>query len=166
MTNAQRLADEIRRAAEGEPWYGPSAKAVLAGVDASLANTSVPGATHTIWQIVLHTTVWARYVAKRVRGAAPHDPVEGNWPAVSATDEQAWATAVADLHSAHRQLVQALLDADDASLDLIDESTPHDDNGEPVTLSRSAAGVAQHTAYHCGQIAVLKQALSAVAGDA
>jgi len=159
MRNAQRLADEVRRAAEGEPWYGPSAKAVLTGVEASLANTPAPGDTHTIWQIALHTTVWARYVAKRLGGAAPHDPVEGNWPAVSATDEAAWAAAVEDLYRAHRELVEALLSADDAALDLVDESTPHDDNGEPVTLSRSAAGVAQHTAYHCGQVTVLKQAL-------
>jgi len=63
------------------------------------------------------------------------------------------------LYRAHRELVEALLSADDAALDLVDESTPHDDNGEPVTLSRSAAGVAQHTAYHCGQVTVLKQAL-------
>lgn len=159
MRNAERLADEVRRAAEGEPWYGPSATAVLAGVDAERAAEHVVGATHSIWQIVLHTTVWARYVAKRVAGAPPHDPVEGNWPPVTTTDESAWAEAVEDLMRAHRELAQALLAADDAALDLIDDSTPHDGHGEPVTLGRSAAGVAQHTAYHCGQIAVLKQVL-------
>lgn len=159
MRNADRLADEVRRAAEGAPWYGPSATKVLEGVDAERAATHIAGATHSIWEIVLHTAVWARYMAKRVAGAPPHDPKEGNWPAVGATDATAWAEAVEDLMRAHLELASALAGADDAALDAIDDATPHDSLGEPVTIARGVAGVAQHTAYHCGQIAVLKQVL-------
>jgi uncharacterized damage-inducible protein DinB len=159
MLITDRLADDVRRAAEGDPWYGLSVKLVLEGVDADRAAARVPGASHSIWEIVLHTTVWARYMAKRVAGEPPHDPVEGNWPAVEAVNEAAWDGAVADVMRAHRELVQALGTADERALDEVTDATPVDGFGEPVTVARGVAGVAQHTAYHCGQIAVLKQML-------
>ncbi|MDF1506305.1 DinB family protein, partial [Roseisolibacter sp. H3M3-2] len=75
-----RLADTLRRSVDGHAWHGPSLVELLEGVDAHAAATrAVPGA-HTIWELVLHLTAWTREVARRVDGAAPAMPVEGDWP--------------------------------------------------------------------------------------
>ncbi len=161
MTDVRILADEVRRALDGDPWYGPSIVAVLSGVDSSAARMRPAGATHSIWELVRHMTAWANYVAYRVEGGAPGDPEEGDWPAIGSTDDASWRAAVAGLAAAHERLLTALSASTDSALDTVNPDTPLDDRGEPVTLYRAVAGVAQHDAYHCGQIAVLKQLIGA-----
>lgn len=158
MTGPESLAGEVTRAVGGDPWFGPSALAVLSGVDASIASASVPGASHSIWEIVLHMTVWADYVAYRLQGGVPRDPDE-SWPAAATVDGGAWVRTLDDLHRAHEAVAKALSAIDSRELDAVADSTPRDDFGDPVTLRRVVEGVAQHAAYHVGQIAVLKQLL-------
>jgi uncharacterized damage-inducible protein DinB len=161
MSEADSLAAEVRRAVAGDPWFGPATHALLADVDAATAQVRLPGANHDIWEIVRHLTVWARYVAYRLDGGVPRDPEEGDWPAVTRTDDAAWAEALDELCGAHDEVVHALGHVSEEALDAVTDLTPRDDAGEPVTLRRVVAGVAQHAAYHTGQIAVLKRLAAA-----
>lgn len=165
MRDNDLLAVEVRRAIEGDPWFGPSAMSLLAGMEAGFAYDRAPGVNHSIWEIVRHMTSWARYVAYRVAGGAPREPAEGDWPPVPSKDAVEWAEAVADLRRSHEELVRALDASADGALDVVAADTPVDDSGDPVTLRRAVVGVAQHDAYHCGQIAVLKQSLAAASAD-
>lgn len=160
MDDIASLASEVRRAIDGDPWYGSSASAVLEGVDAATAFVLPDGEPHSIWQIVRHMTLWARHVAYRVGGGPPCEPAGGDWPIVLAADETSWAAAVKDLRRSHEELVEAMKAAPAGSLDATGADVPIDDSGEPMTLRRAVLGVPQHDAYHCGQIVVIKRILS------
>ena len=70
MSETDRLADQIRRAFEGEAWHGDSLLEILAGVNAKTAAArSIPNA-HTIWELLLHIQVWDDASIRRAGGTA------------------------------------------------------------------------------------------------
>lgn len=164
MRDAERLALEIRNVADGDPWFGSSASALLADVDAEMAATKPAGARHSIWELVLHTTAWAEHVSYRLAGGAPGEPARGNWPVAAATSAEAWRAAVDDLRAAHDEPAAAVASLTDAELDEPMPASPDDDLSRTMTRYRVAAGVAQHGAYHCGQIAAVKTLLASLGG--
>ena len=56
MKESERIAEQLRRAWEGEAWHGPPLKEILAGVTAQQAAARPVGGAHAIWEIVLHIT--------------------------------------------------------------------------------------------------------------
>lgn len=155
-----RLNAELRRCMSGQTWFGPSLTAVLEGVDAATASRRAPGVAHSIWQIVCHLGVWARYAAYRFEGGVPRELDEDDWPPASSADDVGWASAREAMFAAYREAERALDAMTAERLDGIEPTTPVDADGEPVTLRRVAAGLAQHAAYHAGQIAIIKQLLA------
>ena len=60
MTELERIAHELARAHQGDPWHGSNAHAILAGLTApQAAARPIPGA-HSIWELLLHLTGWRR----------------------------------------------------------------------------------------------------------
>lgn len=51
MDELGRLADQIRRAFEGESWHGPAVLEVLAGVSAEDAAAHPVAEAHSIWEV-------------------------------------------------------------------------------------------------------------------
>lgn len=151
----ESLSAEIRRSIAGETWFGPSLSELLQDVDAREASTNVNGVAHSIWEIAGHCSVWARYATYRFGGGAPRDLDEENWPA-GGGDKLAWSQARDALFAAYEGAASTLVALPPDALDAADPSTPIDANGDPVTLRRLAAGLAQHAAYHAGQIASIK----------
>lgn len=155
-----RIADELRRAWDGDPWHGDPVRALLDGLSAAdAAARPIPGA-HTAWEIVLHLATWTREVTRRLATGVAHDPEDPDWPAVPApATEEAWHAAVDELARAHEELVDAVLrlaaDRLDAPLgDVRDRAA-----GTGVSHAVLLHGAAQHLAYHGGQIALLRRAL-------
>jgi hypothetical protein len=155
------LLDQLAATHDGDPWYGPSRATLLKDVTPiQAASRSVP-AGHSIWEIVLHMTSWTREVARRLEGVRPAVPQEGDWPVVGEISDTAWRRARADLDAAHGGLLAAI------------RTLPPSRWAEPVGASREPAlgtgvsvsamliGLAQHDAYHAGQIALLRRSLSA-----
>jgi len=154
MSQASFLADQIRRAFDGEAWHGDSALEILADVDAKTAAARpIPGA-HSIWELVLHIAAWDDAVTRRTHGTAFMPTDEQNFPAVNDTSESAWQVAVERLKQTHSQLVNTVANFPDARLR---EQVP---GKEPAyyTFHYMFAGVVQHETYHAGQIALLKKA--------
>jgi uncharacterized damage-inducible protein DinB len=113
---------------------------------------------HSIWEIVLHMTAWTDEVARRLLGGVPDYPAAGDWPAVPPlTTEAEWAHALAALDDSHRDLVAALRGMKAASLAGIVGSVSNPQLGIGVSYAAMVRGVAQHDAYHTGQIAILKK---------
>lgn len=158
MSESARLAGEIASAVSGPAWFGSSLAEALDGIDALTAVRRVDGITHSIWEQVLHATAWTRHVAYRLGGGAPGEPADGDWPEVGAMDEGAWTAAVAALRTETDHLVKALAAYPDSALDEVPGDGIDDLGG--VTLYRLAAGVAQHDAYHAGQIMMLRKVLA------
>lgn len=155
-----RLTGELRRCMSGQTWFGPSLTAVLEGVDAATASRRAPGVAHSIWQIVCHLGVWARYAAYRFEDGVPRELDEDDWPPASSVDDVGWASAREAMFAAYREAERALGAMTAERLAGVEPTTPVDADGEPVTLRRVAAGLAQHAAYHAGQIAIIKQLLA------
>jgi uncharacterized damage-inducible protein DinB len=110
-----------------------------------------------MWELVLHMTSWTDEVRRRLGGAEPGTPDAGDWPPVTDVSEAAWERAKAGLAAAHAALL-----ADAARLSATDLArrvgTVRDPElGTGVTYAGLLVGLAQHDAYHTGQLALVRR---------
>src|SRR2546427_4707124 len=105
MTEPVRLADQIRRAFEGEAWHGDSVLELLKDVDAvTAAAHPIPNA-HSIWDLVLHIAAWDDAVRRRTGGAAVTLSDEEDFPSIKDPSETAWHKALDHIKRALNELV-------------------------------------------------------------
>ncbi len=142
------IADQLRRVYQSPAWLGLSLKELLSSVDEKrAAERSLPGA-HTIWELVLHITAWMRIARERLSASKTRDHTdEENWPEMTG----GWQDALTHLETEERALEQAILAFPPERLKDPAPAT------EPQTFYILFHGVIQHTAYHAGQIALLKK---------
>jgi uncharacterized damage-inducible protein DinB len=158
---AEALAAWLEAAVDGDPWHGPSVAGVLDGVTAAEAATPAPDGGHSVWAIVLHMTSWTREVHRRLDGSAPETPRDGDWPAVAEATPAAWRAACAALSTANAGLAVAVrrLPADALARQVGGAREPA--LGSGVSYADMLAGLAQHHAYHGGQVARLVKGVRA-----
>lgn len=157
MSGRDRLLKELNQAHDGEPWHGSSRAAILADVTLNEATRHPDGGAHSIWQLVLHMRAWTNEVARRLHEGNPGEPSEGDWPPVGVTSEDAWREALASLETAHDALSAAVRGLREDQLDERVGGQRDAPLGTGVTLREMLHGLAQHDAYHSGQIALLKR---------
>jgi len=159
MSLRYTLAQRLKECWHGSPWYGDSSDKILSGISAAdAARVVIPG-THSIWQIVLHMTAWTEAVAARVRGAGAKLPDRGDWPTVESTAPEAWNALLAELAAARDALLSEI-DAtheEDIQIHVKNHSPPFADTG--ISRAGTVMGLAEHDAYHLGQVALLKRAI-------
>jgi uncharacterized damage-inducible protein DinB len=161
MSEIDHLIAELSHAHAGDPWHGPSRAAVLANIGWEEAARRPPGGAHSIWELVLHMAAWTREVARRLHDGVARPPELGDWPSVPEPSAEAWSETRAALDRAHAELLTAL------------RTFPEQRLGERVGAERDAPlgagvsyramlhGLAQHDAYHSGQIALLARIMRA-----
>lgn len=154
MSEISRILDQLHRAYEGPAWHGPALREILAGVAwQAAAQRPIPGA-HTIWELVLHLTVWISVPTRRMQGAEiPTLPPDQDWPAAPEPSEAGWQQALDRLAQAQHDLENAVRDCTD---DRLREKVVGD---VPYSIYTLLHGVVQHNLYHAGQIALLKKAI-------
>lgn len=158
MNDIERIHEELSRAWDRDPWHGPSLVDLLDGVSAAQAAARPIPDAHSIWELVLHLAAWTSEVQRRLGGAAPALPAEGDWPEVGEPSEQRWAAAREDLARRHAALLAAAAAFSPERLDAVmGESDRDAPLGTGVTYALTLRGVAEHMAYHAGQIALLKK---------
>jgi hypothetical protein len=162
MQETERMADELGRATDGGAWHGPAINEVLSGVSATQAGARPISNAHTIWEIVLHMTAWANEVERRLRENVRPLSARADWPATLEADDSSWSRARADLTEAHRRLRMTIREFPPSRLDdhPAGQAGEKDENSFYVMLH----GLAQHDAYHAGQIAILKKVAAKGAG--
>jgi uncharacterized damage-inducible protein DinB len=74
------------------------------------------------------------------------------WPDVSEPTEESWRQALSELKQAHRELMRAVSGLTDSDLE---RQTKH----VRGPLWFALHGTVQHTAYHAGQIQLMRSAL-------
>jgi len=129
----------------------------IAGLAADMRVHKPPKAAHTIWQLVEHMRIaqWdILEFSRNPQHVSPEWP-SGYWPPLGSTpDEKAWEASVesfrSDLHAMEKVVA-------DPSTDLF-AKIPH---GDGQTILREALLVADHNAYHLGQIVQLRRLLDA-----
>lgn len=154
------LADQILLAHDGPAWHGAGLAENLHGLSAAQAAAyPVPGA-HSIWEIVLHSAAWAGEVRRRLEGAAPDLPAEGDWPPVGDTSERSWQDARQRLRGSHEALAAVARRFPTrkwAARIGVERDAPL---GTGVTYAGMVSGLLQHSGYHGGQIGLLRRALA------
>ena len=160
MKEGARIADELRRAYDGDPWHGLPLTRVLAGLSAHAAATRPISTANSIWEIVLHICAWTEEVHRRLQGLWPGEPRRGDWPVVQKPSDEAWEEAKNDLDRAHVALLRALASMPDERLwDVVGPQVRDQVQGTGTTFYVMLHGLVQHTVYHTAQIATLRRAL-------
>jgi uncharacterized damage-inducible protein DinB len=145
------IADQLRRAFEGDAWHGPALLELLDDVDAAIAAaTPLPG-VHSIWELVLHIAAWDGAACRRLAGEKIQLTGTANFPVVPKPTEAAWRKAVTHAKRTHDGLVKSVAGLPESRLR---ERVP----GKKYDFYFMLHGVAQHELYHAGQIAILKKA--------
>jgi len=160
VRETDRIVDQLKRMYDGDAWHGPSVRAALHGVDATMAAARPVPHGHTIGEIVMHMTAWTREVTRRLQSGVARDPEDGDWPVAAVADAAAWAATVAALDAANAELVRTATASDDARLQDRIVDAPGRPPGSGVSRYTLLHGLVQHHAYHAGQISMLKRALA------
>jgi uncharacterized damage-inducible protein DinB len=153
MSEAARIADQLRRAFDGEAWHGDSLFEILNGVSAKQAAARPVATGHSIWELVLHIAAWDGAVLRRFGGGAVELSDAENFPRVTDESEAAWRKALAEVRRVHEELIDAVAKLPDSRLD---EMVPGKE-GAHYNFYYMLHGVVQHELYHAGQIALLKK---------
>jgi uncharacterized damage-inducible protein DinB len=145
------IAEQLRRAFDGDAWHGPALLELLRDVDAAAAAAKPLPDAHSIWELVLHIAVWDAAALRRLNGEKTQPTGTANFPIVPKPTELAWRKAVADAKRIHDALVRKVAALPETRLR---ERVP----GKRYDFYFMLHGVAQHELYHAGQIAILKKA--------
>jgi uncharacterized damage-inducible protein DinB len=153
MSEAARIADQLRRAFDGDAWHGDSLFEILEGITAAQAAARPIKSAHTIWELVLHIAAWDGAVLRRMGGVEVTLSDAENFPTVKDASDAAWREALAQVRRVHEDLVKTVAALPDSRLDEVVPGT----EGAHYTFYYMLHGVAQHELYHAGQIALLKK---------
>ena len=150
MKETERIAEQLRLLFEGPSWLGPPVEALLADVSQETACKRASSGAHTIWELVLHIEAWLRIARVRLAASTPIDPREDeSWPAPSGS----WRDAITGLQKEATALRKAILSFPSARLEDVAPAR------ELQTFYVLMHGVVQHSAYHAGQIAILRRVI-------
>ena len=116
-------------------------------------NDNADGGSHTPWQLLEHIRIAQRDILDFIRDPDYESPPwpNGYWPRAShQATEKEWKNSVEQVKKDRRVLIDLIKDD---STDL----TAAMPQGEKYTLLRQVLLVADHTAYHLGQLMFLKK---------
>jgi hypothetical protein len=129
----------------------------VAALPEALRGKKPRGMPYTAWQQLEHMRIAQWDILEYIRNPAHVSPEwpDGYWPQDAAPPRNAWARSVRAFEADR----QALLDmVADAATDLL-ARVPHDASGP--TLLDEMLLVADHTAYHLGQLVAIRRLLGA-----
>ncbi|HEV3039931.1 MAG TPA: DinB family protein [Candidatus Angelobacter sp.] len=154
-TQCLRIADQLHRAFDGDPWHGSPVREILSGLSEGQASKHVLASGHSIWELVNHVNRWERAALGAINGVPmpQSPPPEVDWPAPSPGNETAWKSSVDQLFTTNKQLVEAIKGLQDSRLQ---ETVP----GRSYDFYYLLLGIIQHGLYHAGQMAILRKGLA------
>jgi uncharacterized damage-inducible protein DinB len=129
------------------------------GLSAELAGRELPGAQHTIWQLVWHMNYWMEYELRSLSGPEVPYPEHAaeSWPASSSPRDGAeWSAETARFR---RQVEELAAWGKRAAREGLLERLVHPGPGDRVgdVLWQMSA----HNSYHAGQVALIRRAFGA-----
>lgn len=124
---------------------------------AALRGKRAPGTPHSPWELLEHMRIAQWDILEFSRSAKHQSPKwpEGYWPASPAPpDDKAWEKSVRAFHHDLKAMCDLV---SDPATDL-HAKIPH---GDGQTILREALLVADHNAYHLGQLVLARRLLGA-----
>jgi hypothetical protein len=129
----------------------------FAGLAPGLRARRPPGSPHSVWDLLEHLRLAQEDILRYTLDAGWRSPAwpEGYWPApAEEVEDAAWDASLARLRA---ELDEVCRLVEDPARDLT-AAIPH---GEGRTYLRQALLVADHNAYHVGQVVQIRKALGA-----
>ena len=151
------ITNEIKKAFNGDAWHGNHVMQTLNNVNPESAFSHfVPGA-HSIAEIALHLTAWTEEVTSRLSGKPAAEPAMGDWPVPESRTPKAWERIIFNFKIANEELIRLCesIKTNQWNDEVKSERNPA--LGTGVTNAELLSGLAQHHAYHSGQIALLSK---------
>lgn len=148
--NKSWLADSIARSLSGPMWHGSAVDELLQDVDHEAAAQKTIPSVHSIWELVLHMTVWTDVARRRGEGQQVLPKSNEDWPAPNDLSAREWERDRARLRDAHEKLAGFASELSDTQLDAPVA-------GHEYSLRTMLHGVVEHDCYHGGQIALLRK---------
>jgi uncharacterized damage-inducible protein DinB len=137
----------LQRSVSGAPWHGSSLHELLDDVTAVEATARPIAGGHSIAEIVTHVAAWMDEVAAWLTGA-PRS--ERDWPVPGA-----WPQPLGQMDAAHERLQAEVARWPEPRLsERVKQAT-----APGLSVADVLIGVAEHNAYHGGQVGLLKRAL-------
>jgi len=159
MDEIARIADQLRRVWDGDPWYGPNVVDVLRGITpAQAARRPVPQA-HTVWEIALHMTAWNREVLRRLKTGSCRDPEDGDWPPQPEASPENWRWTTEMLEASLSALIHEVERFPAARLDEVLGELRDRPQGSGVSYYVLLHGIVQHNVAHTAQLSLLRKAV-------
>lgn len=175
---ARMLTENVQPRPRRQGWHGgPTPVGALRGVTAEQALWRPGPGRHNIWELALHIGYWKYAVrrrleaglsssrleaatitsrAERAKGGSRFPRTPSNWPnAPGAPDEARWRDDIALLRAEHEQLVATIARVPVARYQEMTRGR------RQWTVGELILGIAQHDAYHIGQIQLIKRLWSA-----
>lgn len=153
------MDDSVLRASLAELLRGGhayvKADRALSGVNAALRNTRASEGLHSIWEELEHIRIAQEDILRFTLDAKWRSPKwpDGYWPSPDKTvTDEMWSASVSGFFGDLEKVIALI---EDSSIDLT-AKIPH---GEGQTYLREVLLVADHNAYHLGQIVQTRKAL-------
>ena len=153
MTKGELLSDDLRRAIRGDAWHGPSLNELVGSLSPQEAMQRPIPTAHNIWELVVHITSWSNIALRRINGGQVEAYDGEDWPEVHEFTQAGWDGARQGLMESYERLSEVVIGMSDDDLDV---NAPQSTR----SVAGMVSGVAQHTAYHGGQIAILRKLVS------
>jgi len=157
-TRKDPLREQLRKVLDWEDAHVGFDKAV-AGVPKALRGTIPEGSAHSLWQLLEHLRICQLDILDFCRNPGYVEmPMAAYWPASAAPPSaRAWEESVAAFRRDRDELKRL---AADRAVDLF-ARIPH---GSGQTYLRELLLVADHNAYHVGQLVALRRRLGTWSG--
>ncbi|WP_299708077.1 DinB family protein [uncultured Pontibacter sp.] len=154
MDKDKALREHVANLLRGGQTYQPIAK-LLRGLKAEEAGRNIEGLPYTIWQQLEHLRFALYDILDFSRNPDYEEPTwpDDYWPKEKAPADQ--AALDASLASISQGVEEMIALVEDTQQDLY-AAFPH---GNGQTLLREAMLVAEHNAYHVGQVMVMRRIL-------
>ena len=151
------ITNEIKKAFNGDAWHGNHVMQTLNNVNPESAFSHFVPDAHSIAEIALHLTAWTEEVSSRLTGKPAEEPAMGDWPEPEGRTPKDWERIIFNFKIANEELIRVCENIKDNQWDDEVNSERNPALGIGVTNVELVSGLAQHHAYHSGQIALLSK---------
>ena len=148
------IAEGIKDAYEGQPWFGRSVKEILNEIDESIVFEK-PNGQHSILELIWHMITWKEFTINRIRNdntTSVHYFEENDWRELDHSDKSLWQHGLQRLAKVQNELVEVVQQQKD---DLLAQRV----NERNYNFRKLIDGIKEHDIYHVGQIAYIKKML-------
>jgi uncharacterized damage-inducible protein DinB len=149
-----QIAEQLKDAYEGEPWFGRSTKEILNEIDEAMVFER-PKGQHSILELVWHMITWKEFTLSRLRNDDKM-PIkyfeENDWRVLDHSDKTLWRQGLQQFAKLHNELIEVIQKQKDEILSQRVGDRQYD-------FRKLLFGITQHDIYHLGQIAYIKKML-------